>query len=90
MCSLSNTFVLNECVAKATIQEHNKNTQGLMEMVGNVLVALIDPSVTVSADEMALRRAAIAITAQLPTDLNDALRVLELARELVTDFLRSP
>ena len=61
-----------------------------MEMVGNVLVALIDPSVTVSADEMALRRAAIAITAQLPTDLKDAIRVLDLARELVTDFLRSP
>ncbi len=41
----------------------------------------------VSADELDLRRRAIAIAAMLPSDLNDALSVLELAKVLVVDFL---
>ncbi len=40
-------------------------------------------------NELALRRAAIVVTATLPDDLADALRVLDLARGLVTDFLRT-
>ncbi len=58
--------------------------------VGNIVVALIDPALAVGADEMALRRAAVAITAQLPASLDDALRVLDLAKGLVTDFLGRP
>ncbi len=57
-------------------------------MVGNVVVSLLDPPVSV--EELALRRAAVAITAQLPVDLEDALKVLDLAKSLVTDFYQEP
>lgn len=40
-------------------------------------------------DEMAMRRAAVLVTAGLPDDPEDALRVLDLARNLVTDFLKA-
>ncbi len=38
-------------------------------------------------DEMWLRRQAIQVAAQLPEKREDALRVLEYARDLVTEFL---
>jgi len=37
--------------------------------------------------EMWLKRQAIQVAAQLPEDRDDALRVLDYARELVTEFL---
>lgn len=37
--------------------------------------------------ELRLKRLALQISVQLPEDTDDALRVLELARSLVTDFL---
>lgn len=40
-----------------------------------------------SADEMALKRLAIQIAAQLPDDIDHAHAVLEFARELVGGFL---
>jgi len=57
-------------------------------MSGNALVMPLIPQVENVDHEMALRRAAVLVTATLPVDLDDALRVLELARGLVTDFLR--
>ncbi len=57
-------------------------------MSGNALVMPLIQKDEHLDHEMALRRAAVIVTATLPLDLNDALRVLELARGLVTDFLR--
>lgn len=38
--------------------------------------------------ELSLRRAAVQVTAALPANLDEAIRVLDLARSLVTEFLR--
>jgi len=40
-----------------------------------------------STEDMALRRAAVQVAAQLPADLEDALAVLTYARQIVTEFL---
>ncbi len=40
-----------------------------------------------NADEMALRRMALQIATQLPTDKSEALRILDLTRALVADFV---
>ena len=40
-----------------------------------------------SAEDMALRRAAVQVAAQLPPDLGEALAVLAYAKQIVTEFL---
>jgi hypothetical protein len=50
-------------------------------------MAKVASFVPVISDDLEIRRAAIAVCATLPRDLNDALAVLELARLLVVDFL---
>ncbi len=57
-------------------------------MIGSSLAKPLAINEEHSELELALRRAAIVVTATLPSDLDDALRVLDLARGLIADFLR--
>ena len=42
---------------------------------------------TLPLTDLAMNRAAVLILAQLPDDLTEALHILDMAREMVTEFL---
>ncbi len=44
-------------------------------------------NVTLPLTDLAMNRAAVLILAQLPDNLSEALHILDVAREMVTEFL---
>ncbi len=73
-------------------KKHNKRYAcnllwGGLEMPNAAAVIEVVTQQNQDVSEMAIRRKAVQVTAQLPLDTDDALRVLDLARKLLLEFV---